>query len=108
MFDAIQIMSGYREIKDEFRVKCRILRPAHELALWFTFDGALLYVHDWEDHKISMLIAVNQGDRLELRLRPGFYGEKLVRKAFIEKPHAPHEVLNDEYRLAGLIPFRLV
>ena len=101
-------MSGFREIKDAFRTKCRIKKPSSELALWFTFSNDLLCVHDLEEHKVSMILAIVTDSSIEVRLPRESYGKKLILNAYAKDNKRPEKDLNHKYKLTGFFIFRLL
>ncbi len=105
MLDAIEVMSGFKEIKTAFRSKCGISKPVYELELWFTVKDKVLHVHDMEDQKISMALALflSRQNTWKIRLTPNSAGELLVRKATEEIFNSPNEYLNTRYRQLSLV-----
>jgi hypothetical protein len=67
-------MAGFKFIRTELRIKCKIEKPLSELALWFTLENDILYVHDRENHK------------------------ELLKEAIEKEKGSPHIFLNDKYQ----------
>jgi hypothetical protein len=110
VLDTIEIMSGFTNIRAEFRTKLKITKPAYELALWFTFNNEILYVHDMEEHKISMALASlvsKEQNNWKIYLKPNSAGEALIRKAVLEENYPVHTILNEWYSLTGFVPLSL-
>ncbi len=104
-------MSGFKDIRQILRTKCKIEKPLSELALWFTFTQNILSVHDMENHGSAIPIAFKKsGDRLDdesvwtIWLEFGSRGELLVKDSIKENPSRPDIHLNEEYLLTDFVP----
>lgn len=62
---AYQIVAGFLEIKIELRKKENISKKLVDLYLWVSNEDNLLCVHDYEDHKKCMTLAIYNKTRDE-------------------------------------------
>jgi hypothetical protein len=103
MQENLQLMAGFKDITDKLRSKYPNLRTHHELMLWFTYTGQILYVHDHESHDMSVAIAVCRMSENEWKIlfNAGSHGEWLIKKAILENPKRPDKYLNEQYKSNG-------
>jgi hypothetical protein len=111
MIEPLEIMTGFSQIKSEFRSKCKIEKPLSELALWFTFSDHFLIVHDMEEHNVSMTIATlmsSSENRWQIFFPENSPGHQLIKMAYEKNKLRPEKELNTQYKLTGFIPLRLL
>ncbi len=106
MLEPLQIMSGFKQIRSELHAKRKLNKKLSELALWFTCEKEILYVHDMEDHQKYIAIAFRNQDIWVIWLHVGSPGELLVREAVGVNPANPNIFLNEEYNLGDFVPPR--
>ena len=101
-----QIIYGFSDIKIQFSDKCKVKKSVSELILWFSFDSEILYVHDYDDHEISMALAVKKqtSDWITF-LKLGSHGDNLVKDTIFtfkdKKFEDPAASLNEQYKEYG-------
>lgn len=111
MLQPVEIMSGFKNIRFVFRTKCKIRTSLSELALRFSVENDVLYVHDLEDHAKEMVLAFRdtylQGG---WKIRDIFEtsGEKLIEEAINVDNQNPSVWLNEQYKLRDFMPFRFL
>jgi hypothetical protein len=108
MLEPVEIMSGFKNIRFVFRTKCKISTSLNELALWFSAENDVLFVHDIEDHNKSMALAMRdlQSDtswKIRRLFNPS--GEQLLKYAIIKNKSHPAIILNEKYKLTDFFPF---
>jgi hypothetical protein len=108
---SIEIMSGFKHIRTELHSKCRINKPIYELALWFYFADNTLTVHDLENHKSSLCLAIKDSANLNpwvIRLEDESPGGRLLKHATKNYDRDPRKYLNKQYQQLGYMPFRFL
>jgi hypothetical protein len=97
-----QIVSGFSDIKSELRTKSEIKKSLSEIRLWFSLEGDVLYVHDYDDHEKCIALAIQSSKGWVVFLGKGKSGFRLLeyvfsRVTFVQVP----EELNEQYKLYG-------
>ncbi len=104
-----QIISGFSEIKSEFRRRARTNKNMHELELWFSFSDNVLWVHDYSAHEVKIILGVlnSSGNKWTIFLEFESLGERLARYLIAtEKGNSIGEIFNRNNGLYGFRPFR--
>jgi hypothetical protein len=78
--ESYQVIAGFSDIKVEFLKKTGSTKALDELHLWFTLEDGMLAVHDYDEHKICVLVAVDNGPGKEwtIFLEPLSFGYLLI------------------------------
>jgi hypothetical protein len=111
MLQPVEIMSGFKNIRFVFRTKCKIRTTLSELALRFSVENNVLYVHDLENHDTLMMLATrinSNNSQWKTWFLPNTPGERLITHAIMQNNSNPSMWLNHEYQLNGYIPYRLL
>jgi hypothetical protein len=111
MLEHREIMSGFKHLRSEFKQKCKIEKPLNELALWFTFQNDVLYVHDMEKHKTNMAIVICKSkieNEWYFILKLSLSSERLIKYAIAKNRKNPHKLLNSLYRSGDFMPFKFL
>jgi hypothetical protein len=77
--DAMQIVSGFSDIKKQFRAKTKMNKSQRELSLAFSFQDGFFCVHDFWNRKVTMELAWYDFDRKNWKsfLNESSLGERL-------------------------------
>jgi hypothetical protein len=108
MLQPVEIMSGFKNIRFVFRTKCKIRTTLSELALWFSEENEVLYVHNLENHDKAMALAFKDtkvAGGWKIREIFNSAGEALLKEAIDEDNLQPNKYLNYVYRLTDFVPF---
>jgi hypothetical protein len=71
VMDSIHIVNGFSDIKRQFINKRRLQKEPHELRLWFSLSADVLFVHDYDVHEKSMVMAIFEGEKGKCYLETG-------------------------------------
>jgi hypothetical protein len=102
--ETYQIVAGFSDLKVLFRTVVNDSKTMEELELWFTFDGEVLWMHDYGDHKKCMILAVMRPSNIEwsIFVPEGTYGRKLIVDTIGSTAEHPLGIyLNRLYNLFG-------
>lgn len=108
----LEAIAGFNDLKSLFRQKLKISKPLEELYLWFAVHDGALYMHDMQDHKKSILLALpplNEQSLWTIYLTPNSKAEKLILKIIIEHQVSGKSLAstaNSLFKLCGQYPFR--
>ncbi len=106
--ESYQIIAGFSDLKAEFQLKSGTTKSLEELQLWFSFEEDVLYVHDYTDHNVCIVLAVlsNDKNKWQIYLKKGTFGERVVVATIASAPiDKIADSLNYQYRLYGFGPF---
>lgn len=56
--ETYQIIAGLSGLKVLFRTKTQTPKTMDELELWFTFEDDILWIHDSQDHRKCVMLAI--------------------------------------------------
>lgn len=105
----LSVVIAFSDIKREFLAKVRTNRSIEDLQLWFTLVDGVLYVHDYEDHEVCMVLALWQDEAkiLKVYLPSGSFGDRFIKYLF--RTYSQGQLLRklqDYYDSCGFRPFR--
>jgi hypothetical protein len=111
--EQIEFVSGFKDLKTQLQIKCNLQKPLEEIYLWFSDINGDLYVHDYEDHKQSLLLAITNDKKRKIYLAANGPAKKLIdyvivdfKKSTIWQSEA--EELNHLFKLHGSFPMRFM
>lgn len=108
--ETYQIIAGFSDLKVLFRTKVQMTKSLEELELWFSFDGEVLWMHDYNEHEKCMALAIlGQSDmQWSIYAKDGTYGRNLIEEILFSNPlHKVARKINQQFELYGFkLPFR--
>jgi hypothetical protein len=81
MLPSHQILNGFSDIKFELRNRTQTQKSMADLRLWFSLKDEMLYVHDYHEHEIRIIIAIKSKLGWTIKLDPRTFGHKLIFEA---------------------------
>ena len=94
----IEIVSGFSELKDLLIRTYKIKRSSELIKLYFTFQDQQLYMHDYDDHKMAVLLASDIAGK-EISGQVTHNALRLVKASL--KENNPSDFLNEGFKLNG-------
>jgi hypothetical protein len=111
---SVEFISGFTDLKKQFAFKAAGHKDINDFYLWFTELNGDIYVHDYENHDLNMLIAFyNSKNELKILLAPNGPAFKLINqiveaKRFRGDTKKVSNQLNSLFRLFGTYPIRFL